>query len=104
MESAMAWLSVWNGESRRHDVPGDSEPPGWSGVRRGTSLDSSTLPVSDTQDTALARWCAGCVLASDTLHAMRRWLLVIVVAVAALVAVLVVGLNQASNSSGPSQP
>jgi cytochrome c biogenesis protein CcmG, thiol:disulfide interchange protein DsbE len=35
---------------------------------------------------------------------MRRWMLVAVVAVAALVVVLVVGLNQASKSSGPAKP
>jgi thiol-disulfide isomerase/thioredoxin len=35
---------------------------------------------------------------------MRRWMLATVVAVAALVVVLVVGLNQASKSSGPAKP
>jgi thiol-disulfide isomerase/thioredoxin len=35
---------------------------------------------------------------------MRRWLLVTVVAAVALVAVLVIGLKQANDNSGPSQP
>jgi cytochrome c biogenesis protein CcmG/thiol:disulfide interchange protein DsbE len=35
---------------------------------------------------------------------MRRWLLVVVVGVAALVAVLVIGLKQANDNAGPSQP
>jgi cytochrome c biogenesis protein CcmG, thiol:disulfide interchange protein DsbE len=35
---------------------------------------------------------------------MRRWVLLIVVATAALVAVIAVGLNQAGESKGPSQP
>jgi hypothetical protein len=51
----MAWLSVWkHRESRRHDMPGDSELPGWSGAWRGTSLESSTPSVSETEDIALA--------------------------------------------------
>jgi cytochrome c biogenesis protein CcmG, thiol:disulfide interchange protein DsbE len=70
---------------------------------RGTSLDSSTLPVSDTQDTALSGWCGERVFASDTLHEMRRWLPRIVGAIA-LVAILFIGLNQAEESKSPTQP
>ena len=69
----------------------------------GTSLDSATLPVSKTQDTALAARCIGRVLVSDTLQPMRRWLPWILGAVA-LVAIVVVGLNQAPESTIPSQP
>ena len=59
--------------------------------------------MSKTQDTALAARCAGRVLVSDTLQRMRRWLPWIIGAVA-LVAIVVVGLNQAPESKTPSQP
>jgi cytochrome c biogenesis protein CcmG, thiol:disulfide interchange protein DsbE len=69
----------------------------------GTSLDSSTLPVSNTQDTALSGWCAGRVVASDTLHEMRRRLPWILGAIA-LAAVVTIGLRQAPESKSPKQP
>jgi cytochrome c biogenesis protein CcmG/thiol:disulfide interchange protein DsbE len=59
--------------------------------------------VSKTQDTALAAWCAGRFVGSDTLVRMRRWLPWIIGAIA-LAAIVVVGLNQAPESKTPSQP
>ena len=59
--------------------------------------------MSNTQDTALAAWCAERVVGSDTLQRMRRWLPWIIGAIA-LVAILVIGLNQAPESKSPSQP
>ena len=69
----------------------------------GTALDSSTLPVSNTQDTALSGWCAERVPASDTLHEMRRRLAWIIGAIA-LAAIVFVGLRQAPESKAPSEP
>jgi cytochrome c biogenesis protein CcmG, thiol:disulfide interchange protein DsbE len=62
-----------------------------------------TLPVSNTQDTALAGSCTGRVIVSDTLHEMRRRLPWILGAIA-LAAVVAVGLSQAPESKSPSQP
>ena len=59
--------------------------------------------MSKTQDTALGAWCAGRFGGSDTLQRMRRWLPWILGAVA-LVAIVIVGLNQAPESKTPSQP
>jgi cytochrome c biogenesis protein CcmG, thiol:disulfide interchange protein DsbE len=59
--------------------------------------------VSNKKDTALAAWCAGRVVGSDTLLRMRRWLPWIIGAIA-LAAIVVVGLNQAPESKTPSQP
>jgi cytochrome c biogenesis protein CcmG, thiol:disulfide interchange protein DsbE len=59
--------------------------------------------VSKTEDTALAAWCAGRFVGSDTLVRMRRWLPWIIGAIA-LAAIVVVGLNQAPESKTPSQP
>ena len=59
--------------------------------------------MSNEKDTALAAWCAGRVVGSDTLLRMRRWLPWIIGAIA-LAAIVVVGLNQAPESKTPSQP
>ena len=59
--------------------------------------------MSKTEDTALAAWCAGRFVGSDTLVRMRRWLPWIIGAVA-LAAIVIVGLNQAPESKTPSQP
>jgi cytochrome c biogenesis protein CcmG, thiol:disulfide interchange protein DsbE len=69
----------------------------------GTSLDSSTLPVSNTQDTALSGWRIGPVVVFDTLHEMRRRLPWIIGAMA-LAAIVFVGLRQAPESGSPSEP
>jgi cytochrome c biogenesis protein CcmG, thiol:disulfide interchange protein DsbE len=69
----------------------------------GTSLDSSTLPVSNTQDTALSARRAERVVGSDTLHEMRRRLPWILGAIA-LAVIVAVGLSQAPKSKSPSQP
>jgi cytochrome c biogenesis protein CcmG/thiol:disulfide interchange protein DsbE len=61
------------------------------------------LPVSKTQDTALAARCAGRLGGSDTLHEMRRRLPWIVGAIA-LAAIVIVGLRQAPKSDTPTQP
>ena len=66
-------------------------------------MDSSTLPVSNTQDTALSGWCAERVAVSDTLHEMRRLLAWIIGAIA-LAAIVFVGLRQAPESRTPSEP
>ena len=59
--------------------------------------------MSTTEDTALAAWCAGRFVGSDTLVRMRRRLPWIIGAIA-LAAIVVVGLNQAPESKTPSQP
>ena len=85
-------------------MPGDSEPPGLSGDEHGRNFAGlSTLPVSNTQDTALSGWCAKRVAVSDTLHEMRRRLPWITGAIA-LAAIVFVGLRQAPESKTPSEP
>jgi thiol-disulfide isomerase/thioredoxin len=59
--------------------------------------------VSDTQDTALSGWWADRVVASDTLHEMRRRLPWIIGAIA-LAVVVFAGLRQAPESKSPSAP
>jgi cytochrome c biogenesis protein CcmG, thiol:disulfide interchange protein DsbE len=61
------------------------------------------LPVSKTQDTALAARCAGRLSGSDTLHEMRRRLPWILGAIA-LAVIVTIGLRQAPESKSPSQP
>jgi cytochrome c biogenesis protein CcmG/thiol:disulfide interchange protein DsbE len=59
--------------------------------------------VSNAKDTALSRWCAERVAASDTLHEMRRRLPWTIGAIA-LAAIVFVGLRQAPESKSPTQP
>ena len=101
----MTWLSVLNGESRLGNTARRLGAPRLVRGRctGGTSLDSATLPVSKTEDTALSAWCAGRMAGSDTLQRMRRWLPWILGGVA-LVAIVVVGLRQAPESKAPSEP